>query len=68
MSTALKRYTVDEYLALEEKSEVKHEYFDGEIFAMAGGTPTPALLAMTLMSPNGLASLWASLAKLPLST
>ena len=33
-----KRYTVEEYFALEEKSEVRHEFFDGEIFAMAGGT------------------------------
>lgn len=33
-----KRYTVEEYFALEEKSEIRHEFFDGEIFAMAGGT------------------------------
>lgn len=33
-----KRYTVEEYFALEEKSEVRHEFFDGEIFAMAGTT------------------------------
>lgn len=33
-----KRYTVEEYFALEETSEIRHEYFDGEIFAMAGGT------------------------------
>lgn len=31
-----RRYTVEEYLALEVQSETKHEYFDGEIFAMAG--------------------------------
>lgn len=30
--------TVDEYLAFEEKSKLKHEYMDGEIFAMAGAT------------------------------
>ena len=28
--------TVEEYLAFEEKSKIKHEYMDGEIFAMAG--------------------------------
>jgi Uma2 family endonuclease len=28
-----------EYLALEKTSEVKHEYINGEAFAMAGGTP-----------------------------
>lgn len=32
------RYTVKEYLALEEKSEVRHEYYQGEIIAMAGTT------------------------------
>lgn len=36
MSSAPKqRYTVDEYLELEAKAEYKHEYYDGEIFAMA---------------------------------
>jgi Uma2 family endonuclease len=28
--------TVDEYLAMERASEVRHEYLDGEIYAMAG--------------------------------
>ena len=31
-------YTPEEYLALEEKSLEKHEYRDGEIIAMPGGT------------------------------
>ena len=31
-------YTVEEYLALEEVSEVKHEFHYGEIFAMTGAT------------------------------
>ena len=31
-------YTIDEYLALEEASEVKYEYIDGEIYAMTGVT------------------------------
>ena len=33
-----KRYTSEEYLALEEKAEYKSEYDDGQITAMAGGT------------------------------
>jgi Uma2 family endonuclease len=33
-----KIYTTEEYLALEEKAEYKHEYRNGEIVAMAGGT------------------------------
>ena len=31
-------YTVEEYLALERKAESRHEYFSGEIVAMAGAT------------------------------
>lgn len=31
-------YTVEEYLALEEKSEIRHEMLDGEMLAMAGTT------------------------------
>ncbi|HEX8507626.1 MAG TPA: Uma2 family endonuclease [Hymenobacter sp.] len=39
-----RRYTVEEYLALEEQSEVRHEYFDGEVFAMAGADVSHNLL------------------------
>jgi Uma2 family endonuclease len=38
-------YTYTEYLALEASSNVKHEYLDGQIYAMAGGTPEHAALA-----------------------
>jgi len=31
-------YTPEEYLALEEKADHKSEFFNGEIFAMAGGS------------------------------
>jgi Uma2 family endonuclease len=33
-----RRYTLGEYFAVEEVSNVKHEYYDGEIFAMAGSS------------------------------
>jgi Uma2 family endonuclease len=39
------RYTVAEYLALEEAAEYRSEYFEGEIFAMAGGTGEHNLIA-----------------------
>lgn len=41
-----KLYTPEEYLALEEKSEIRHEYFNGEIVAMAGGTVNHNLLVL----------------------
>lgn len=44
-SVEKKRYTVEEYFALEETSEIRHEYFDGEIFAMAGTTLNHSRLA-----------------------
>lgn len=31
-------YNVEEYLALEEKAEMRSEYYQGEIFAMTGGS------------------------------
>jgi Uma2 family endonuclease len=31
-----KYYTLEEYLVLEEQSEIRHEFYQGEIFAMAG--------------------------------
>ncbi len=46
------RYTLEDYLGVEEMSRVRHEYLNGEIFAMAGGTPEHAALsaaALTLL-------------------
>jgi Uma2 family endonuclease len=42
-------YTYEQYLSLEEGSSVRHEYLDGEIYAMAGGTPGHAVLAATVI-------------------
>jgi hypothetical protein len=36
---ALPRHTLADYLALEEASNTKHEFLEGEIYGMAGGTP-----------------------------
>ena len=37
-------YTVEEYLALEETALERHEYLDGRIYAMTGGTGNHAQL------------------------
>jgi Uma2 family endonuclease len=39
-----KRHTPEEYLALERESDVKHEYLDGDIYAMAGAKPNHNLI------------------------
>lgn len=42
------RYTVEEYLALERASEERHEYLDGEIYAMAGESLAHGDICMNL--------------------
>lgn len=49
-------FTVDEYLALEEQSPDRHEYLNGEIFAMAGGTDAHADICANIVG-----ALWAKL-------
>lgn len=44
-SVAHRRWTYAEYLVQEAASDVKHEYFEGHILAMAGGSPDHAHLA-----------------------
>ncbi|MBL8909360.1 MAG: Uma2 family endonuclease [Archangium sp.] len=39
------RYSYVDYVLLEQHSQVRHEFLDGEIYAMAGGTPEHAALA-----------------------
>jgi Uma2 family endonuclease len=48
MAAPLKRLSVDDYLALEQSSDTKHEFFDGEIFDMAGGKASHSLVAVNL--------------------
>jgi Uma2 family endonuclease len=42
------RYTFHDYLTLESSSTVRHEFLAGEIYAMAGGTPQHAALAVAV--------------------
>ncbi len=43
-------FTVAEYLAMEDASDTKHEYLDGYIYAMAGGTPDHATLGAQVVT------------------
>ena len=42
------RVSFAEYVAFNAKSEVKHEYIDGFVYAMSGGSPEHARLAMAI--------------------
>src|SRR5262245_10533263 len=44
----LMKLSVEEYLALEERSEVRNEYVAGYIFAMAGATDAHNVIAMNI--------------------
>ncbi len=51
MSTAEKRhYTPQEYLAFERASETKHEFYQGEIFAMTGAKRPHILITGNLVT------------------
>src|SRR5262249_26861704 len=51
----LMRLSVEEYLALEEKSKVRHEYVAGHIFAMAGANDAHNIISInvaTILRPH----------------
>lgn len=43
-------FTVEDYLQMEETSRQKHEYHNGEIFAMAGAKPDHNLITSNIMA------------------
>jgi Uma2 family endonuclease len=47
------RYTFKEYLELEEVARVRHEFYRGEIYAMAGGTPEHAAMSAVITTLLG---------------
>ena len=51
MTSALpkKKYSPQEYLAMEREAPYKSEYYDGEIFAMAGGSRNHNLIVTNLL-------------------
>lgn len=56
METAVanKKYTVAEYLAMEERSVEKHEFYNGKIIKMPGAKPVHNLIAANLIIQLGI--------------
>jgi Uma2 family endonuclease len=50
VSLVRQRFTFAEYLALEEMAAIKHEFLDGNAWAMAGGTPEHAAIAANIIA------------------
>ncbi|MDX6484416.1 MAG: hypothetical protein QOE95_2187 [Gaiellaceae bacterium] len=48
LQRALAVFTPDEYLALERGSEIRHEFLDGTVYAMAGESPTHSAICFNL--------------------
>jgi Uma2 family endonuclease len=44
-----RRYTIEEYLRNEQDSSQRHEYYNGEIVAMAGGSPEHSLIIANIV-------------------
>ncbi len=56
-SAAIRRLSPDEYLAMERASDRRHEYLDGFVTAMAGGSSNHSLITTNTLTAlkNGLA-------------
>lgn len=52
--------TEEEYLAFEPQSDLRHEYFNGEVFAMSGASPEHVKIVRNLLT-----SLWNQLESRP---
>jgi len=46
-------YTVEQYLSIERASEERHEFLDGEIYAMAGESSAHAIITVNLVITVG---------------
>jgi Uma2 family endonuclease len=42
------RYTEDQYLSIEREADERHEYLDGQIYAMAGESPEHGAICANL--------------------
>lgn len=50
MRSPIPIFSVTEYLEAESRSEVRHEYIDGQIFAMAGGSKAHNIITLNIAS------------------
>jgi Uma2 family endonuclease len=50
MQTALKYISREEYFTLEESAKEKHEFYQGEIFAMAGGSFNHSAIGVNIIT------------------
>jgi len=53
LAKSIHRLTETEYLDLERSLESRNEFFDGEVFAMSGGTPLHSQIASNLIQVIG---------------
>lgn len=49
-----RKWTFEEYLAYEEETGIKHEYIDGEIYAMTGGTKKHSVISTNCTTEIGI--------------
>jgi Uma2 family endonuclease len=49
----LPRVTADEYLEIDRKAEIRSEYYDGQMYAMSGGTAQHSLIRTDLLIELG---------------
>lgn len=50
---ALPTFTPEDYLSLERVSEIRHEYLDGFVYAMAGESPNHSTICFNLIATIG---------------
>jgi len=50
MQSPVTLFTVEEYLKLEQTSEIRHEYFGGQVFAMSGGSRQHNTITLNIAS------------------
>lgn len=53
LEAPIRRFSVEEYLDRETAAEVRHEYHDGEILAMSGGTYSHSVVITNLLIALG---------------